>query len=90
MRAVIPPIRPILSIFDHTIFPIHISHCPFLIDTTVVINSGREVPIAMIVSPMILSDNQINPAIDTAPFTAILLPRIKAVNHHATISISFR
>ena len=54
-RAVVPTTNKILKILLPTIFPIAISAFPFNAADTEVTSSGREVPKATIVSPMILS-----------------------------------
>ena len=64
-----------------TIFPIPISVCFFAIAITDVINSGRDVPIATITTPMINCDRPRSSAIPTAPvsYTHLTLPTIYSV-----------
>ncbi len=50
--------------------PIPMSECPFLIAMTDVINSGRDVPIAMTVKPIIFSDNP-NSCAKTTAFSTV-------------------
>ena len=51
----VPKINNKLNVLEPSIFPRAISSSPFNIATTDVTNSGREVPIATIVSPISLS-----------------------------------
>ena len=75
----------ILNIFDHTILPTHNSHSHFLIDTIVVISSGRDVHNAITVNQMTLSDIHMVFARFTACSTTISLPNISANKPHITI-----
>ena len=69
------------------IFPIPISWCPFLIAMTEVINSGSDVPIAIIVRPIILSEIPNDSAIATALSTVKMAPAHNSPIPNATSSI---
>ena len=56
------------------IFPIPISVCPLRIAIIEVINSGKEVPIAITVNPIIFSDKPNSVAITTALSTVSIAP----------------
>ena len=55
MKLDVPRINKILNIFEPIIFPKAKSVFPFFAETIEVISSGRLVPIAIIVHPIILS-----------------------------------
>ncbi len=73
--ALVPITNKILKIFEPTILPIAISAFPRLAAVTEVTNSGRDVPNATMVNPIIRSLTPKYFAIPLAPSTAKLEPR---------------
>jgi len=67
--ALIQMIHSVLNILDQTKFPIHISNFFFKIAVTVVANSGKLVPAAIIVAQIARCDIQKTSAIYTAEST---------------------
>ena len=78
------PVNPIKSValimFEPIIFPIPKTGSFFLIEIIVVTNSGKEVPKAMIVSEITLSDTPNVLAIKVALSTTKSLPKIIPAN----------
>lgn len=79
MMAETPRTQNILKIFDQIIFPTAMSFCPLRAATSDVTSSGRDVPIATTVRPIILSDIHKSSAISTAAPTNIF-PQMKSPN----------
>jgi len=89
MVAVTPNTRRILKIFDQTIFQIARFGFFLRIATTDVASSGSEVPIAIMVNPIVSSDNHNCFAISIAPFTIRFHHKISHVNHITMKRIDF-
>ncbi len=81
-----PRITSMFMILEPTTFPTAISGFPRLAAMIEVTSSGMLVPIATIVSPMILSETWNDRAISTAPSTRIFPPE----NKRTTASIIHR
>ncbi|MGB2110499.1 MAG: hypothetical protein ACPHY8_00795 [Patescibacteria group bacterium] len=75
-------IHNVLKIFEPTTEPTAISVCFFSAATTQTANSGREVPIATIVTQIKASGNQNCVAIETALSTIIFPQPINPANHN--------
>jgi hypothetical protein len=80
--------KKVLKILLPTIFQIAKSASFFLAATTEVISSGKEVPIATIVSQIITSLNQKNSAISTAQSTTHFEPIANPKIHPTTYKIA--
>ena len=76
MTQVVPRTNKMLKMFEPTMLPTAISGCFFKAATMQVTNSGRLVPIATTVSPIILSEMFNICAISIAELTVKLLPQI--------------
>ena len=73
---VIPSMTRIFEILLPMRFPTATSRSFFIVATIVVASSGAEVPMAIMVSPMIASETPSTVAISTAPETSKFAPRI--------------
>lgn len=80
ITAVTPRINTILKIFDPIIFPSAIPCIPARAATIVETISGSDVPIATIVSPIIVSESPMYPAITTADSTTRTPPAISSIS----------
>ena len=78
IRALRPRMRNIFAIFDPVTFAIAISVLPCRLAVTETMSSGRLVPIATMVRPMIACEILNRFAILTAPSTRILPPKVRS------------
>ncbi len=76
--ALSPSIKKILAIFDPVTFAIAISVLPCRLAVTETMSSGRLVPIATMVRPMIACEILNRLAMLTAPSTRILPPKVRS------------
>ena len=87
MTAAAPRTNKILKIFEPTILPIAISYLRFIAATTHTTSSGKLVPNATNVKPIMRSDTPRRVAISVAESTVILLPIIRAASPAKIITI---